>query len=450
MKWLWKVIKWLLWLILAVVVLFLLNLAYFRWRGPTEAQKAALERVEAGTPRPQGRNGFALMWLFDKDIADGEMERAAEQDVKFAQENAHAGNELGEFPSSGLPTLPEPAAGSKVLCQAQETDCLALVRTNREATRSELAAHPRLLARAIQLEEFDYLRNDFPKLATMPIAYDANAQRLRLSSLALAYVDGQREEALAGTCHNLATWRRFGRGNPSLIYSMIAVAQRDASLRLIAQMLAGLEADDSVPQQCESALADVAADEISLCAPMMGEFAYTDVSLARMLRSGTNDSADEVGLGGKAESLFLSESQYRAWRAEKAESFCGSKVDEAALQDRLPDRSNEKIGRLECASNWVGCILADIAAPAFVDYEARLLDAAAHLRLAATLVWLRNDRDDARPLATRFAERPPSLRSGTRASGISDDGRSLWVENFNQQRDKRFELMLVANTETLR
>lgn len=444
MKWLWKLTKWLLWLILAVVVLFLLNLAYFRWRGPTEAQKAALERVEAGTPRPQGRNAFALMWLFDKDIADGELERAAGQDVKFARENAHPGIELGAFPSSRLPSLPEPAAGSKVLCQAQEKNCLALVRTNRKATRSELATHARLLARAGQLEDFDFLRNDFPKLAAMPFAYAGNAQRLRLSSLALAYVDGQREEALAGTCRNLATWRRFGRANPSLIYSMIAVAQRDAALRLIAQMLAGMEADDRVPQPCQSALADVAVEEISLCAPMMGEFEYTDLSLAHMLRTDNKDA----GQGEKGESMFLSELQYRAWRAEKADSFCGSQVDEAVLQDRLVVRSDEMIGRLECASNWIGCILAGIAAPAFVDYEARLLDSAAHLRLAATLVWLRDHRDDQRPLATRLAERPPSLRSGNRASGISDDGRSLWVENIYQQREKRFELMLAPTAET--
>ncbi|HET9034184.1 MAG TPA: hypothetical protein VFN25_14925 [Dokdonella sp.] len=118
------------------------------------------------------------------------------------------------------------------------------------------------------------------------------------------------------------------------------------------------------------------------------------------------------------------------------------------MQDRLIDHSREKIGRLECASNWVGCILANIAAPAYVDYEARLLDSAAHLRLASTLLWLHNHRDDTRPLATRFAERPLPLRSGNRASGVSDDDRSLWVENRYQKRGERFELMLAPSKET--
>lgn len=448
MKWLWKAIKWLLGMILAVVVLFLLNLAYFRWRGPTDVQKTALERVEAGTPRPQGDNAFALMLLFDKDIADEELERVADRDVKFAEEDVGLGKTIDEFPSSKLPTLPEPATGSTALCQAQETGCLARVRQNSEATRNELATHARLVTRAARLEQFDFLRNDFPKLAAMPIAYARSAQRLRLSSLALTYVDGQREEALAGTCQNLATWRRFGRENPSLIYSMIAVAQRDAAMRLFAEMLAQLESEDRVPQFCELALGEVAAAEVSMCAPMKGEFDFVDASLTEMRPSGNKDSAEDVSLGGKAESLFLSDSQYRAWRAENADSCCGSTVDEAALQDRLIDRSEEKIGLLECASNWVGCILSDIASPAYADYEARLLDSAAHLRLASTLLWLRSNRDDTRSLAIRFSERPLSLRSGNRASGISEDGHFLWVENRFQKRAERFELMLAPTTET--
>ncbi|HET9034183.1 MAG TPA: hypothetical protein VFN25_14920 [Dokdonella sp.] len=313
----WQAIRWLLGLALAVVVLFLLNLAYFRWRGPTDAQKAALERVEAGTPRPQGRNAFALMWLFDKDIADEEMQRAADLDVKFAQEHAHQGDAISEFPSSKLPSLAEPAAGSTVLCQLQEAECLARVQGNPEATRSELATHARLVARATKLEQFDFLRNDFPTQSALTIAYVGNPQRLRLSSLALAFVDGQREEALAGTCQNLATWRRFGQENPSLIYSMIAVAQRDAAMRLFAEMLAQLESGDSVPESCGAALGAVTAAEVSLCAPMMGEFDFVDAALAQARLAGNKDSIDDVRLVGEGESVFLSDSQYRAWRKSR-------------------------------------------------------------------------------------------------------------------------------------
>jgi hypothetical protein len=193
MKWLWKLIKWLLLLMLAIAVLFMLNLAYIHWRGPTDAQKAALERVEAGTPKPLGRNAFALMWLFDRDIADEELARIADEDVQLAETNAGKIDDLDEFPSARVPVLPGPATGSSMLCQAQEPECLALVGAHAEATRSELATYPRLLARSIELEGFDYLRDAFPPLPVMAFPIARNAQELRLSSLALAYVDGQRE-----------------------------------------------------------------------------------------------------------------------------------------------------------------------------------------------------------------------------------------------------------------
>lgn len=67
---------------------------------------------------------------------------------------------------------------------------------------------------------------------------------------------------------------------------------------------------------------------------------------------------------------------------------------------------------------------------------------AAHLRLAATLIWLRETRDDPGELVERFASRPAHLRSGERASGISEDGRSIWVDNLHARHSARFSLAL--------
>jgi hypothetical protein len=129
-------------------------------------------------------------------------------------------------------------------------------------------------------------------------------------------------------------------------------------------------------------------------------------------------------------------------------SYCTAEDGAQALEDRLPERPPLQIGWFDCQANKVGCILTQIAAPAFNEYEARLLDSAAHLRLAATLAWLHENSDDTRPLAIRFDERPVQLRSGTRATGVSDDGRSLWVENLYQKRDRRFSLPLVPHGKT--
>ncbi|MBN8482888.1 MAG: hypothetical protein J0L88_14990, partial [Xanthomonadales bacterium] len=82
----------------------------------------------------------------------------------------------------------------------------------------------------------------------------------------------------------------------------------------------------------------------------------------------------------------------------------------------------------------VGCGFDMASVDPYEDYRERLLDMAAKLRLGATVLWLRETRDDPRPLAERFAARPEHLRSGTRATGIGDDGRSIWVANLDTRK----------------
>ena len=446
MNGLWNAVKWTLWLILAIVTLFAINLTCFLWRGPTPAQQAALELARAPVSRPDGRNAFALMRLFDKDVADEALDRLAEADVRFAEVNGHLGNALGKFPSERLSSLPALKPDS-LLCQTQEGSCLALVRENDAAIRTEIAGHSHLLSHAIQLEEYDYLLDQFPRLANMPVAFAKGAQRLRLSSLALAYLDGRREEALVGTCHNISAWRRFGRGNPSLIHTMIAVNYRDASLRLFADMLAALNPEEAVPKECQSALAPPTAAEISSCAPMLGEFAFVEASLAQM-NLATNGSERHSWLGSKSEAALLSSPQSRAWRASQLAVYCGQEAEVDARNDQPVDLSKNEIGLLECASNPIACILIQVPAPTYSDYDKRILDSAAHLRLAATLVWLREHQDDRRKAAIRFDERPARLRSGSRASGVAVDGRSIRVQNLYKERGEFFTLPLAIEAES--
>jgi hypothetical protein len=444
LNWLWKAVKWMLWLILALLTVFVINLAYFRRRGPTSAQQAALDLAQSVVSRPEGRNAFALMRLFDKDISDEEVDRIAGEDVRFAEENGHLGHDMGKFPSESLPSLPALTPGSP-LCRTQEADCLARVRENEVAVRAELFGHSRLRARAIRLEGFDYLLDEFPRLPNMPVAFANGAQRLRLSSLALAYVDGSRDEALAGACQNISAWRRFGRNNPSLIQTMIGVNYRDASLRLFADMLAELNPDDVIPQGCRSALAPPTAEETSSCASMLGEFTFMEAALAQMLQTGKGSEQDNW-LRGEGESVFLSNPQSRAWRAVRMAVYCGEEAEANARNDQLVDASRNEIGLFECMSNPIGCVLGKIPAAAYSIYDRRMLDSAAHLRLAATLVWLREHRGGPGSSAIQFDERPPELRSGARASSIGEDGRSIWVENLYKERGERFVLPITTET----
>jgi hypothetical protein len=104
-----------------------------------------------------------------------------------------------------------------------------------------------------------------------------------------------------------------------------------------------------------------------------------------------------------------------------------------------PARDLRVTRRLECIASFNGCILADIGGSAYTDYDARTLDYAAHLRLAAALLWLR-DATDAKSLAQRFDERPDALRSGSRTSGYDATTGTLFVDNRDTRREKRFAL----------
>lgn len=446
MKGLWKGIKWLLWLIAAVIVLFLLNLAYFRWRGPTPAQQAALDQLLAPVPMPEGKNAFAWILLFDKDADDNEIEQLAERDVEAAR-TIEPGGVIDKLPSASLPSLPLPPAGSQALCKSKEGGCLALVRNNPEATRVELGLYGRLLERANRVEQADFLRSRFPETVLPPLLYAPGSQHLRLSSLALAYVDGQHEAALTGTCENLSAWRRFGETSGSIVQTMVAASNRDASLQLFAEMLAGLDAGDTIPPSCEQALATPVEAEVSLCASMRGEFAFADAIMAQM-DSTAAPAGEQPWWDGLNRSLTFSYPQARAWRAADIAGYCTVQAAERVMRDDQTAAPLIKIGRLACASNLSACILLGVAMPAYEDYRRRLLDAAAHLRLAATALWLRQTRDDARSLSERFADRPQGLRSGTRASGVADDDASIWVDNLHQKRDKRFSLPLAVPGKT--
>ena len=76
--------------------------------------------------------------------------------------------------------------------------------------------------------------------------------------------------------------------------------------------------------------------------------------------------------------------------APKFAWYCGAQAREQVAQDRpLIDPTPPASRRsLACASNAVGCILADIAAPAYVDYGLRLQDADARLRAAMRMYFV--------------------------------------------------------------
>ncbi len=435
-----------------LLVLFLLNLGIHRLIGPSKTQDAALAKIAGINARPvHGDNAFALLWLMRYDISDDQIEAITADDVRRAHALIASGEDLGGLIPEDRPLLPEPSSSDPGLCETRDAGCLARVQANPAAVRKLLTGYPRTLHRAHMLESRDSYRNEMPITPTTPISNLGYMQRLRQTELALDWQEGRRAEAISGICKNVANWRRLRHGSNSLVFSMIAVAYVDSASRLFADMLVELPFDEPLPVDCTAAFAPIAAEDVSLCTEMVGELQLNADVLGKIGREKDvkpdtfgRRAVFDVGLP-----LLFDERQTLAWRAQEiSEAHCDDEPIQQALDDHEISHKRVAPPMLECAANIIGCILHDLAAPAYLKYPDRLLDNAAHLRLAASLIWLRETRDDARPIALRFATRPAQFRSGERTDGLAEDGQSVWVDNRDQQHGARFSLPLTSPMET--
>jgi len=139
--------------------------------------------------------------------------------------------------------------------------------------------------------------------------------------------------------------------------------------------------------------------------------------------------------------LFFDAKQTDAWRAEGFSAYCGESATRRMLAD-IPlseETTPMKIHSLECVASLTGCLLTDIAARAYIQYDNRTLDFLAHLRLAATLLSMRESGSD-ESTAVRFENETDSRRSRQRNSGFDREAGVLFVDNLDARRGARFEL----------
>ncbi|MGH8171502.1 MAG: hypothetical protein ACREPX_00050, partial [Rhodanobacteraceae bacterium] len=139
--------------------------------------------------------------------------------------------------------------------------------------------------------------------------------------------------------------------------------------------------------------------------------------------------------------LFFDAEQTDAWRAEQFATFCGENATQRILAD-MPlsaDAMPIVTHRMECFASLAGCILADIGGPAYVPYDNRALDFLAHLRLAATLLSIRESGSD-QSTAVLFEKHADLQRSRRRHSDFDRETGVLFVDNLDTVRSKRFEL----------
>jgi len=219
------------------------------------------------------------------------------------------------------------------------------------------------------------------------------------------------------------------------IASIFAIASADGGMRLFAQMLAELPTKVEVPRDCFTALRPVEAADADRCAAMKHGFASSE----SMFRDTTTTYAREPWWGRAWNGIFFDATQTNAWWAERYAPYCDGSAARRLLADiPLTEDATPIRHRPECIASLSGCILADTA-PGFDYGNGRLLDFLAHLRLAATLLAMRESGSD-ESIAVRFENESDSKRSRRRNSGFDRENGVLFVEDLDGNRSKRFEL----------
>jgi hypothetical protein len=433
--------------LLVVIVLF----AVSRLREPTAAQREALALLQ-DQDQPTGRNAFAAIWLLSYDVPEGEQEAIAAADVRrFSAMTAPVGIDAADIAANAAPfetlaakrypslALSDPER--ELLCNLRDSGCLAHVRAHRAEIAKIVDSHERLIERTGALSSYDYLRSGFPSRFDAPFAVMSinDGMKLVRTRNVLDFVEGRTTEALQGICATAAPWRRIIRRPDILVDQMLGVAAISGAAVAFAEMLAELPADYPLPAECASAFSSATLDELSTCEVMRGEFRYASVVTASLM---TKEDPTGHTLGNLLLPVLYDESMTRAQLAQSYAWPCTQVATDQIRRDEpaawpTPEAS---IYRLECLGNAFGCVLETVAAPAYVDYQLRMQDYGARLKLVGSLLWLREHAIDQRPLAARLAARPHELQSPTREIEIVDGGRALRIRQFEERRNTTWEL----------
>ncbi|HEL4236957.1 TPA: hypothetical protein UM516_003280 [Stenotrophomonas maltophilia] len=405
-----KILRGLAWTLGGLLVLAIVVWCASRMWPVPESRVLAQQRLEARLPAT-GRNGYALLWTLPFDGLDArQREQALAEDARRWAADPRGGS-IGQthLAASHAELHSRPGAS----CGPTASNCLAQVRADPQRFVDAHAGHQQLHTRLDQLAEADHFVSPFqPKgegilvpLPTYGLVVDATSAR------ALAYVQGDVEGALRGSCRGLQLGRRLVPGGSYLVESIVGASLVQANAQLLADMLAELPADHPLPVECEQAMQPMRADEQSLCRATQGEYA--------MSRAAIETSASEFG-----GVLVLDRSSTLARVAGNLGWACGATAMAALEADRPLPVQTPPQRDFGCLSNVMGCVLTDIAAPIYPAYSSRTQDAAAMLRLLGAQRWLRQQAGDPVDALQRL---PAQFRSPVRTPRLSADGSRLQV-----------------------
>lgn len=434
-------LRWVLWSIGGLLLAAALLWGASRMWGVRADERAALAQMRTAW-LPPGRNAFDAFWTFKNDVPPERWREVVEADIR-AIRGMRLGTGNAEFRSAAAawPDLSPDDADRGKLCTASNPGCLAMVSADIPGYAALVARNAKLIARADALSGFDHYKFLASARADAPLPAFAGTY-IPATRDALLFAQGSHQEALANVCRGISTWRRYAARNDMLVTSMVAVGYAaDGYGGLFAEMLAALPAGTKVPAQCHAALAEVRPAELSLCQAMKGEFAIQDNTLRALQDAPAGTSPRDSRF---ARRLVLDVETTSAMNARGMAEACGDEIAGMVARD-IPAklRSERHWGhRFACIANSVGCILSDIAAPAYADYILRRQDFGMKLRLLGTLLWLHENPRPDTPLAERLAQRPASLKSPAREIEVDDGGGHLVIRLYGKAKGAAWMLPL--------
>ena len=431
-----------------VVVLSALWLAS-RALPPTDTEREALTLLSS-PPTFEGSNAFPTLWLMLYDVPAEEQAAvmAADIDAHWPRQAApwaegYAGSIVSGAAADYRELRPD-EEDRQLFCRSSAGSCLDQVRADPDQIRELVSRHSALLDRIASLADHDYVQNLFPPELLFPSpSLQVNLYTKTLH--ALNFVDGDIDQALAGTCRDLKTWRRVGTNSDTLLMRMIGQAFESRNFApLLADMLAELPPGHPLPEACLGLARTAEVDDLSICLPMRGEFQFIKAT-TQNLDFRNDPGADTLSKRwrNRIHSLFFRPDASMARVAPHYAQWCGERLRNAVIADdpdpdllELPSRIS-----FRCLGNWAGCLLADLSLTAPSAYHVRHLDYGAYRRALAALIWLQQQGNDS-GYGDTFASLPAELQSQTRPLRLDLESASIRVELYHTAEHPDFSLPL--------
>ena len=382
------------WIVKPLIVLLVLGVGYLltvqvlRAIAFGEDERAALAVMTPVPPPPPGQSGYKYLGLQHLEIPLGELDAAlatdlaaydewlahrARQTIDSVPEEGYGSPLPGQYPARADMARPEG------ICGLREPDCLARVRENEATVRDWLAQEAVRLDLAERALASDHLANPYALSGASPIA-SFGLLALPLNAIALQGAEGDVPGALDRACGLLANNRRFLAQDGQLIDTMTHGALLEGAAGLVLALRR--EAPElPLPPSCTQALAPVLARDFLACSAFKHEHDMVARYAQRLDKAGRDGFNP---LHAIQRWTLTDERLLRAWHAQPLAPLCTEEGQAAILAGRVPEPApagETPWLSVDFVAAPVSRILGDIAMPVYHQYQTRLLDDAAVLRL---------------------------------------------------------------------